>query len=154
MYFISVALLMFVLPILSILVDGFIFDTSAGGAFLLGKWFVFWAIGIRLVVAGLRQALNPGFTAEQIFGIKSAEPLVIVQELGFANLALGILGISTILNSSWIMPAAIVGCLFYGLAGLRHLLATNRNNAENGAMISDLFIFLVLLVYFALSFGH
>jgi hypothetical protein len=32
---------------------------------LVGKWFVFWAaVGVRLGLAGLRQILQPSFTAE------------------------------------------------------------------------------------------
>ena len=33
---------------------------------LVGRWFVFWAVGVRLSLAGLRQFLQPAFTARQI----------------------------------------------------------------------------------------
>jgi hypothetical protein len=36
--------------------------------FLVGHWFVFWGVGIRLGLAGLRQFLQPSFTARDIFG--------------------------------------------------------------------------------------
>jgi hypothetical protein len=60
---------------------------------------------------------------------------------------MGLLGIGTIFNSLWIMPSAIAGGLFYGLAGIRHLTKKERNLFENRAMLSDLFVFIVLLIY-------
>ena len=30
---------------------------------LVGKWFVFWAVGARLFIAGIRQVIQPAFTA-------------------------------------------------------------------------------------------
>ena len=152
MYFLAIILLMLILPAASILTDLFIFKRHGGLMFLLGKSFVFWAVGVRLCLAGLRQSITPHFTAEQIFGIKSQEPLVIVRELGLANLSMGILGLSTIFRSSWVMPAAIAGGLFYGLVGIRHLTAKARNHLENSAMVSDLFVFIVLLSYLIEAF--
>ena len=146
MYYLTVALLMFVLPTGSILVELFAFRSSHAFTLLLGKWFVFWAVGGRLLVAGLRQAIQPRFTAETILGIKGEEPLQVVQELGFANISIGVIGIVSIFNSAWIMPAAIVGGLLYGCAGIRHVVKDKRNAMENTAMVSDLFIFAVMLV--------
>jgi hypothetical protein len=147
MYILTIILLMFVFPILSVLTELFIFHSAARIILLIGKWFVFWAVGVRLFTAGLRQTLRPQFTAEKILGIRGSDQLIIVQELGFANLSMGILGISTILNGNWILPAAIVGCLFIGLAGIRHVFSKERNPLENSAMLSNLIIFVVLLIY-------
>jgi hypothetical protein len=147
MYLWMTILLIFVFPVASVLVEAFLFHSGAGLALLVGKWFVFWAVGIRLFLAGLRQALTPRFTAEEIFGIKAPEPLVIVQELGFANLSMGLVGLLTVLNGLWVAPAGIAGGLFYGLAGIKHATRKERNLLENVATVSDLFIFVVLLVY-------
>ena len=154
MYFWIVALLMFVFPLLSVAAETLVFRSSVGLLGLVGKWFVFWVVGIRLFTAGLRQALQPGFTAQDIFGIKSSEAFVIVQELGFANLSMGTLGILTIFNQTWVLPAAIVGILFYGLAGLRHLFNKNRNLLENTALVSNLIMFALFAVYCFLSLRH
>lgn len=120
----------------------------------MGKWFVFWAVGVRLFSAGLRQAISPQFTAEQIFGIKSKEPLIVVQELGFANVSLGLLGLCAIFRPAWVLPTALAGGLFYGLAALRHIVAQERNQLENFALLSDLFAFIVLLIYFIGAIIH
>jgi hypothetical protein len=147
MYLAIIILLMGVLPIASILVEFLLLHSSTDLLFLLGKWFVFWSIGVRLLLAGLRQIANPQFTAETIFDVKEKAALTIVQELGFGNLAIGLLGALTLFNRQWIAPAAIVGALFYGLAGIKHLVKGDRNATENIAMISDLFIAVVLAIY-------
>jgi hypothetical protein len=147
MYLAIIILLMGVLPIASILVEFLLLHSSTDLLFLLGKWFVFWSIGVRLLLAGLRQIANPQFTAETIFDVKEKAALTIVQELGFGNLAIGLLGALTLFNRQWIAPAAIVGTLFYGLAGIKHLVKGDRNATENIAMISDLFIAVVLAIY-------
>jgi len=147
MYYLTVVLLMLVLPVASILVEILGFNAHAAPILIIGRWFVFWAVGARLFLAGLRQVLQPRFTAETILGIKGDAPLHVVQELGFANISLGAIGLVSILNGAWVMPAAIAGGLFYGLAGIRHLVKRNRNRLENTATASDLFIFAVLAAY-------
>ena len=147
MYIAFVALLTCILPVASVIVQLFEVNNTAGIWPLVGEWFVFWAVGVRLLIAGLRQVANPQFTAERIFNIKSAEPLPVVRELGFANTSTGILGICAFFNGGWVMPAAIVGGLFYGLAGVGHAFKKERNLFENVAMYSDLFVFIVLFAY-------
>jgi hypothetical protein len=154
MYLAVIVLLMGVLPIASIFVEFVLQHSSADLLFLIGKWFVFWSVGVRLLLAGLRQIANPEFTAETIFGVKEKAALTIVQELGFGNLAIGLLGALTLLNRQWIAPAAIVGGLFYGLAGIKHLVKGDRNATENIAMISDLFIAIVLAIYLAFALSR
>jgi hypothetical protein len=131
------------------LIECFILHSSAGPLSLIGKWFVFWGVGVRLMLAGLRQIANPAFTADAIFGIKEKAALTIVQELGFGNLSIGLLGVLALARTEWIVPAAITGGLFYGLAGGKHLIKGQRNRTETIAMVSDLWIFLVLAFYLA-----
>ncbi|MET0743678.1 MAG: hypothetical protein ABWY78_09935 [Microvirga sp.] len=142
--------LMGVLPIGSILAEWLLFPGGAGAAALVplvGKWFVFWAAGVRLFLAGLRQIADPAFTAQTIFRIADPGAGVIVQELGFANVAIGILGIVSFLHGAWIVPAALAGCVFLGLAGGRHVLNANRTRTETIALVSDLWIAAVLAAF-------
>jgi hypothetical protein len=144
MYLAMIILLMAVFPALSVLIECSILHTGADVLFLIGKWFVFWGVGVRLMLAGLRQIANPTFTADVIFGVREKAALTLVQELGFANISIGLLGVLVLVRSEWIVPAAIAGGLFYGLAGIKHLINGNRNRTENIAMVSDLWIFIVL----------
>jgi hypothetical protein len=150
MYLVSVILLLFVLPTVCVAVD----VLWVGGAdllLLIGKWFVFWAVGVRLFIAGVRQVLQPQFTAESIFEIKDRGAFAIVREVGFGNLAMGTLGLATLAKSGFVVPTAIVGGLYYGLAGAGHLSRGGLNLHGWAAMISDCFIFLVLASFVASS---
>jgi hypothetical protein len=144
MYFLIVGSLMFVLPIVSVIVE---MSTDGHGAIAtsIQKWFVFWAVGMRLLMAGVRQVIQPSFTAEKILGITDPDALLVVRELGFANTAIGAVGVISILAQSWILPASILGAIFYTLAGINHVFHKQRNAMENVAMTSDLFVAAVLL---------
>jgi hypothetical protein len=148
MYILIIALLLLVFPICSILVELFVLNSAVGVWLLIGKWFVFWAVGVRLFIAGLRQITQPEFTANKIFGIKNPDVFAIVREIGFSNLSMGLLGLWSIYKSEWVMPAALVGGLYYGLAGVGHLFKKQKNLLENIAMYSDFFIFIILLIFF------
>lgn len=146
MYLAMIVALMGVLPVASILTD----LSSTPDASLLaltGKWFVFWASGVRLLTAGLSQILRPAFTAEHIFGIRDPDAGKIVTELGFANVSVGLISVLSLKFPTWTLPAAICSGLFYGLAGAKHIFNGHRNRTENIAMVSDLFIFAVLAAY-------
>ena len=147
MYLATVVLLMLVLPLASIVIEALLH----GGAdlwFLVGKWFVFWAVGVRLGLAGLRQTFNPAFTAQTIFGLKDEAAFAIVREVGFGNLSMGALGVASLFNRGWMLPAALCGGLYYGLAGIGHWRKGERNSHENIALISDLLIFVLLACVF------
>jgi len=84
---------------------------------------------------------------KQIFQFKSEESFIVIRELGFANVCIGLIGILSLLKPVWNAPAAIAGGLYFGLAGLSHLLKKPESKNEVIAMISDIFIFLLMLVY-------
>jgi len=138
MYLAIVLGTMLILPLASL---GVAYVASGGSLELLQGlevWFVFWALGVRLFVAGLRQVFQPSFTAQHIFEIDDAKAHVVVQELGFANITFGTLGLATMAIPSWLFPACLAGTLFYGLAGVNHVFK-QKNRTEWIAMVSDLF---------------
>lgn len=145
LYYVVVIGFMLVLPVISIGVEAF----SMAGAdpwVLALKWFVFWGVGARLLVAGVRQILRPAFTAKDIFDIDDPNAGKIVQELGFWNVSGGLIALLSLFWPGWAIPAAIAGGLFYGLAGWQHWRNGHRTGNENLAMVSDLLIFALLLV--------
>lgn len=148
MYLAVILLLMFVLPVVSVIAEALV-TADADLVFLIGKSFVFWAVGARLLLAGARQVSNPAFTAQTIFGVTDAKAFPLVQEIGFGNLSIGLLAVATILEPAWVTPAALAGCPFFALAGFKHLQHAARNRHENLAMLSDLCIALVLALYLA-----
>jgi hypothetical protein len=149
-YFVAILLLMLVLPAGSVLLEGFPFGDGIDLIALGGKWFTFWAVGVRLFLAGLTQTFRPRFTAESIFEIQDPAALAIVREVGFANLAMGTLGLLSLPMPQWLVPAAIVGGLYYGLAGIGHVGRPNRNAKEQLALVSDLGMFALLAGFVAI----
>jgi hypothetical protein len=147
MYFITVLLLMLILPAASIGAEYAYFHGAAALLPLIGKWFVFWSAGVRLLLAGLRQFFQPRFTSEQIFNIKSDDVLPLVRELGIANFATGVVGMASLAKPSFVLPVAISAGIFYGIAGIRHVAGRDRTGNENIAMVSDLFACLIFALY-------
>jgi hypothetical protein len=147
MYFIFVALFLFVLPAISVVVEALLRGAGADLILLVGKWFVFWGVGVRLFIAGVRQVAQPRFTAESIFQVKDRGALANVREVGFANLAMGALGLLTLAKPSFLVAAAIVGDLYYGLAGAGHAVRGDKNASEWTALVTDLFMFFLLAAF-------
>ena len=146
LYLVSVLLFMLVLPVASIAFEHFNHQLPIDNI-LIGKWFVFWVVGVRLFIAGLRQVMKPAFIAQEIFHIKSEESFVVVRELGFANICMGLVGILSILNPVWCPLVAIGGGLYFGLAGILHVIKKPVSTNETIAMVSDLLFFALMLVY-------
>jgi hypothetical protein len=149
MYFAIVFFLMLVAPLGAIVIEHSLLHGAAPLMSLVGKWFVFWAVGVRLALAGLRQYFQPRFTAEQIFEIHNDDALPLVRELGIANFAAGIVGILSLLRPDFVLPSAIAAAIFYGVAGLRHAAQPTRNAKEAFAMATDLLGCAVLAAYVA-----
>jgi hypothetical protein len=144
-YLLMSLLLAVILPLLSVLWEHY-YELEPYGWELIGKWFIFYAIGIRLFTAGISQASNPAFTSS-ILHLKTRESFVVIRELGFANLSLGVMGILSALNNNWRVLAAISGGLFFGLAGILHLLRKPETRNEMIAMCYDLFVMVVIIFF-------
>ena len=153
MYFASIVLLMLVLPLTSIGIQSLIGASGVPTALLVAKWFIFWMVGARLLLAGLRQIIQPRYTAENILGVKDPGAALIVRELGFANTAIGSIGIASLFFRQWEFPIALTGTIFYALAGINHVTSNHRNKLQNFAMVSDLFAAAVLLMSCLAAWG-
>ena len=108
---------------------------------LLGRF------GVRLFTAGLKQALQPAFTAKTIFEIQDESSHVVVRELGLANMSMGLGAIVSAFAPSWRPAAASVGGLYFGLAGLMHVGRRPKSGNELTALVSDLLVFSVAALY-------
>ena len=151
MYIAVVALTMLILPLVSIAIDYGFHPGTSSVVFLIGCWFVFWGVGVRLVLAGMRQFFQPSFTATEIFHTTSDDVAPIVRELGLANFSVGVVALLSLAMPSFVLPAAIFAAIFYGVAGVRHFAERNRSLNENIAMGSDLSIALVLIFFVGAS---
>jgi hypothetical protein len=146
-YILVVFVLTILFPAISIFIE---WETVQGlrvSIGLVGKWFIFYAVGIRLFIAGLRQTITPSFTAKEIFHLKDDSSYPIIRELGFANLCFGLIGIISLFLPQWRIVSAVGSGLYYGIAGFHHLVKRPAGPNELFALVSDFFIFLVLLLY-------
>jgi hypothetical protein len=96
-------------------------------------------------MAGLRQILQPSYTAEVNLSLKSEDSLVIVRELGFANLSISLIGLASLVLPPWSSAATLSGSVFHALAGVQHAFRAERNGKETIAMDSDLWAAVELL---------
>ena len=147
-YFIVVTVLTFIVPLAGAFAETLINTETTFSFSLLGKWFIFSAVGLRLFIAGIKQTNDPAFTAKEIFHIDSPESFPIVRELGFANLCFGLMGIVSLFIPQWRIVSAFGSGLYYGIAGLQHFIKKPVGANERFALVTDILIFLVLLVYF------
>jgi hypothetical protein len=148
-YLLTVVGLMLVLPVASIAIERFAFASGASMMALVGKWFIFWAVGVRLGSAGVKQALQPAFTAQQIFRLSSPDANVVVRELGFANICMGLGAVVAGFVPSWRVAAGSIGGLYFGIAGLNHIIKKPQSPDEWLALVSDLLVFGVVASYLA-----
>jgi hypothetical protein len=147
MYPFIIAAFMVVLPGLSVAAEAMMRGVPLS-IVLVGKWFVFWMVGVRLLAAGLRQISQPEYTARTILKLTGNDALVVIRELGFANVAMGLLGAASLPFPDWRSAAALMGGVFYGLAAGHHVLQAHRGRLQNIALVSDAFAAIVLLVSF------
>jgi len=145
-YFISVSVLTFLLPVLCTFLE-YLIKYSTITFSLYGKWFIFSAVGLRLTLAGIKQISDPSFTAKSIFKLKTEESYPILRELGFANLCAGLIGLISLLLPDWRMVSAFGSGLYMGIAGVQHFLMKSPGKNERFAMITDIFIAVILLLY-------
>jgi hypothetical protein len=146
MYIAIVVGLMLIFPVASIALDCLMHDHGVLNVAVVAKWFVFWAVGVRLFVAGLRQIVQPRYTAETILGVKDPDATLIVRELGFANTAIGSAGVASICLAGWTSPLGVIGAIFYSLAAINHVMHKRRSKIQNAAMISDFYAGAILLI--------
>ena len=147
MYLAIVILSMFVLPVISMGMERLYSHGAASWMMLAGKWFVFWGAGVRWSGAGIRQCLQPQFTARDIFRMKTEEALPIIREHGIGNFAVGTAGFVSLWVPSFIVPVALIAAIAYGAWGVLHVASKARSMNENIAMVSDFWLAAVLAAY-------
>lgn len=147
-YIISVSVFTFLLPFICSVAQMLINHDTTFSFELFGKWFIFSAVGLRLFLAGIRQTTNPAFTAKEIFHIDKPESFPILRELGFANICFGLVAIVSLFMPGWRVVSAFASGLYYGIAGLQHLIKKPAGTNEMFALVTDIIIFIFLAIYF------
>jgi hypothetical protein len=143
-YFILVIAQTIVFPIVSGIIELAVIGGDPIQVF--GKWWVFWGVGTRLLVAGIVQVSGGGPTSA-ILG--SAAPSVqekqLARELGMANLCLGLAGLLALVPG-WALPAGFAGGIYLLIAGILHLPKRGKNAQESLATWTDLIVGVAVIV--------
>ncbi len=134
-YFFLLLFLHLIFPGAAILIDHSVNHLPIDPA-LVGKWVLFFSVGLRVFIAGLVQTLNPAFTATKIFRFKQKESYVVVRELGFGNISNGVMGILSLAKVEWRGITSIAAGIFFGLAGIQHLVRKPDSFNEILALIT------------------
>ena len=118
---------------------------------IYGRWWVFWGVGTRLVVAGAVQFFRPATTAG-ILGTAEVSPgeQQVTRELAMANMGMGFAGLLAIVPV-WAAPAGAAGGVFLLAAGLMHVMKKGKNAQETVATWTDLLVGAVAIVLVAWS---
>ena len=149
MYLVFVVGTTIVFPLVATIIH-LLADPGADALIVAGSWFVGFGVGVRLLGAGIVQIFRPQFTAKGLLGIDSPGANQVVQELGFANTAMGIAGIVASSLTAWLTPVAAVGGIFLLLAGIRHVAKRGKSVREWIPTITDLILAVVLLTFVVL----
>lgn len=140
---ISVILFFYICPLISSIINVTLSKNLSLAEVIL-KWCVFYGVGLRLFSCGIKQSMNPEFTAKSIFEVTDAKAFPMVRELGFANICSGFIGVISLFIVNFRLPAAIIGVLYYSLALFQHLVRKNKNSTEMFVTITDLSIVMEL----------
>lgn len=144
LYEISVIAFFYILPAVSIIIENL--TANAAITLIAVKWILFWGVGLRLFTCGLKQAVQPVFTASNIFEIREERAHVVVRELGFANISMGLSGILSIFYGGFRSAVWVTGLTYYALAYIQHIFRKEKNSVESFAAVTDLTIILELAV--------
>jgi uncharacterized membrane protein HdeD (DUF308 family) len=144
-YFIGVILQTIILPIVS----GTIELTATGGdpVEIYGRWWVFWGVGTRLVVAGIVQLVRPETTSKILSTeTPTGSDLQVTRELSTANIGMGLAGLLALIPV-WAPACGVAGGAFLLIAGLMHVTKKNKNASETLATWTDLIVGVVVLAF-------
>lgn len=150
-YISGTLLLQLILPVLYVSAS-LVVDRQVNVWQVTGEWFLFWAVGVRFVTAGINQMARPGFTLQSIFQISSTEGSVVVRELGFSNFAVGLAAVISLFLPSWRVAVAFVAAVFLGIAATQHAIKGSASKKEAVALLTDALVFLVMAAFVAVSF--
>ncbi len=144
-YFIVVIAQTIVLPLVSGTWE--LFAVGGDPVLVYGKWWVFWGVGTRLLLAGIVQVSGGGPTAE-ILGSATASTAEkqLTRELGTANIGMGLAGLLALVPG-WALPAGLAGGVFLLLAGLMHITKRGKNPQEALATWTDLIVGVVVVIF-------
>ncbi len=152
-YLLTTALFVILFPVISICGEAIIKRISVDPG-LTGKWFIFWVAGVRLSFTGIKHIYRRGAAPAAFFYGEKKENFLMIRELGFANITIGVMGMLSVVNSNWRQIAGLAAAIFFGLSALQHFFIKPVNGKEMAIMVTDIIVFAILLLYLFFTLGY
>jgi hypothetical protein len=137
-----------ILPVLSIIINLIInYQKNITEKFyeVIGKWFIFWSLGIRLVIAGLMQLVNPAYTNNLLqLGLSD---FIIIRELGLANLSIGLLCTISFIKKSLQGYVCLYMFIYFTGASILHILRIGSINFDEFITLITNVILVIIALY-------
>jgi hypothetical protein len=128
-HIIGIYLLTVLLPFAAVCIEAF-GKRDKVSVSVIEKWFLFFAVGIRFLVRGIKQATESRLQTNE----------------GLGNLSLGVVALISLLVPSWRNVTAFGSDLYFGAAALSCFLAKPGGPNETFTLISNTCIFLILMI--------
>jgi hypothetical protein len=145
---VSVFLNILILPVLSIIINLIINyrKNISGNVYeIAGKWFIFWSLGIRLVIAGLMQLFNPAYTNSLLqLGLSD---FIVIRELGLANFSIGLLCTISFIKKSLRGYVCLYMFIFFTGASILHILRIDSINFDEFITLVTNIILVIISLY-------
>ena len=143
---VAVILLMIALPLICIITEHLI-SAEPIDPVLIGKWFMFWGMGVQLFLTGLL-----GYLALRIASLKNWTDTRTAYFSGIGdskllNIAVGVLAMLSLYFNRFREATAIAGGIFFGLRAFGRLIRKSDLGGESLLILSDLFLFCMILLY-------
>jgi len=137
-------LLLAILPLLSAAAEHHFVHASIS-IILLGKWFMFWTIGIRLLIKGFVQVIRSRRNGNSSL-LSKDETWEVAKILGLAKMALAGMGFLCVVNDQWSLLATITVGVYLGLTGFQHDFKRPSTTTGWMNMSYDVLVFSVIAV--------
>ena len=106
------------------------------------KWLCFWVVGFNAISVGVMQAFNPSYTANLLHVTMS--DFIIVEELGFAQLGIGIVALLSLKWVKFRKPAVMAyGIFIFGCTVIHFLRFSVIDMGEIISTSNDIWVLIV-----------
>ena len=136
------ALLLTALPVLSVAYEYHFAQAALTGA-LIGKWFAFWAIGVRLMLAGCTQLASRRSKSRDVFAARE-DSKIVKKATGVADIVLAAMGFLCFEIGEASLLATITLGIYMGLACLQQDFKKPATITGWINMVYDLIVFAVI----------
>ncbi len=134
------------MPLCSIIIE-LIYKKDSPDPGLIGKWFIFWGLGVYLLASGIVHMVRPLADLNRFYGSKDQVARGMVRKLGIAKITMGVAGILSLFNGQLLEITALMTVVYFGMTTLWYFLRKADPAYEAFTLVSDLMLFSTSLLF-------